>query len=170
MLSIFHGVVMKYQEQIYPLLPHKHGTKLLTRIWELYGEWIPTHLKIVFTSYTVYLCTQRFHGTSPASCTLNLYPCFVWYTSFFEQYIFMVHHFRHVPPICNDLVCPKFVYTTFSWYIIYVMYPNSIDLFCFVYLILLHNKFSWYITNVMYPKFVSILYAPNFCTLHFHGT
>ena len=40
MLCVFHGVVMKYQEQIYPKLPHKKGTKLLTKQGDLYGECI----------------------------------------------------------------------------------------------------------------------------------
>ena len=38
MLCVFHGVVMKFQEQIYSKLPHKKGTKLLTKTGDLYGE------------------------------------------------------------------------------------------------------------------------------------
>ena len=40
MLCVFHGVVMKFQEQIYPKLPHRKGTKLLTKQGDLYGECI----------------------------------------------------------------------------------------------------------------------------------
>ena len=39
MLCVFHGLVMQFQENVYPLLPHKRGSqkKLLTKRGELYG-------------------------------------------------------------------------------------------------------------------------------------
>ena len=42
MLCVFHGVVTKFHERIYPLLPHTHkdGVKVLTGKDELYGKFI----------------------------------------------------------------------------------------------------------------------------------
>ena len=38
MLCTFHSIVMKYQEVVYPDLPKKQGTKLLTNAARVYGK------------------------------------------------------------------------------------------------------------------------------------
>ena len=47
MSCVFHGVVMKFHEIIYPLLPHKRGTKVLTAKGELCGKFVPICLLYV---------------------------------------------------------------------------------------------------------------------------
>ena len=38
MLCTFHSIVMKYQEVVYPALPKKKGTKILTNAARVYGK------------------------------------------------------------------------------------------------------------------------------------
>ena len=38
MLCTFHSIVMKFQEVVYPHLPKQKGTKLLTKVGQLYGK------------------------------------------------------------------------------------------------------------------------------------
>ena len=37
-LCVFHGLIMVFHTEVYPLLPHKRGTKLLSKKGQLYGE------------------------------------------------------------------------------------------------------------------------------------
>ena len=37
-LCVFHGLIMMFHTDIYPLLPHKKGTYVLTKKGELYGK------------------------------------------------------------------------------------------------------------------------------------
>ena len=38
MLCVFHGLIMMFHTDVYPLLPHKRQTKLLTKKGHLYGK------------------------------------------------------------------------------------------------------------------------------------
>ena len=37
-LCVFHGLIMVFHTEVYPLLPHRRGSKLLTKKGQLYGE------------------------------------------------------------------------------------------------------------------------------------
>ena len=86
-LCVFHGFIMTFQTKIYPLLPHKKGTKMLTKKRELYGKLrvhFQIHQKNLFSFFMLHqLFVKREFWYSPIICDYpRLHSYFgIWFFS-----------------------------------------------------------------------------------------